>query len=137
MNLLALPNADRETSARSRLPAIDRTAEEQLRRSSYLALHDISCLASDGVITLRGYLPSYYLKQVAQEIVSGVEGVRHVVNRIEVLAPGGGARRGREAPANSKNRVQLSHQLWGGCSSPNTGSKKGVRNDVGPDPQTE
>jgi osmotically-inducible protein OsmY len=98
MDLLALPSVDRETSARSGLPVIDHAAEERLRRSSYLALRDISCLASDGVLTLRGSLPSYYLKQVAQEIVSGVEGVRHVANQIEVLAP-----RGREAAANSTN----------------------------------
>ena len=43
---------------------------------------------------LHGCLPSYYLKQLAQEIAAGVEGVRLVVNKIEVTAP---ARRRREA----------------------------------------
>ncbi len=43
------------------------------------------CPTSDGVVCLMGFLPSYYLKQVAQEIASGVEGVRHVVNRIKVF----------------------------------------------------
>jgi len=101
MHLLALPSVDRETRTSTRLPAIDRKAEDQLRRSSYLSLRDISCIASDGVVYLHGCLPSNYLKQVAQEIASGVEGVRHVVNRIEVFAPIGRARPGRENPASS------------------------------------
>jgi hypothetical protein len=93
MTLLALPSVDRATSMSTRLPALDHKVEERLRRSSYLAVRDISCLASDGVVTLRGRLPSYYLKQVAQELASGVAGVGHVVNRIEVFAPAGRARR--------------------------------------------
>ena len=32
-----------------------------------------------------GFLPSYYLKQIAQETALGVEGVHHVVNRIKVF----------------------------------------------------
>jgi osmotically-inducible protein OsmY len=76
------------TSTSADRPAIDRKAEERIRGSSYLALRAISCVASDDVVTVHGYLPSYYLKQVAQEIVSGVEGVRHVVNRIVVLGQG-------------------------------------------------
>jgi carbon storage regulator len=88
MDLRALPSLARKNPAAACLPAINQTAEEQLRQSGYLALRDISCHASDGVLTLRGSLPSHYLKQVAQEIVSRVEGVRNVVNRIEVRAPG-------------------------------------------------
>ena len=70
------------TATSTRLPEIDRKAEERLRASSYLALRDISCLASHDVLYLYGRLRSHYLKQVAQELASGVEGVRHVVNRI-------------------------------------------------------
>ena len=92
MNALALPNVDRETSAATRLAAINCKAEERLGRSGYLALRDVTCTSSDGVVYLHGCLPSYFLKQVAQEIVSRTEGVRHVINRIEVLAPTGRAR---------------------------------------------
>ena len=66
MTLLALPSVECEISTRTRLTAIDHKAEERLRRSSCLALRDISCLANGGVLTLRGYLPSYYLKQVVR-----------------------------------------------------------------------
>ncbi|MFI5455973.1 MAG: BON domain-containing protein [Isosphaerales bacterium] len=92
MNLVAVPSADRETSAGACPPTIGRTAEDRFRASGYLALHDVSCVASDGVVSLHGCLPSYHLKQVAQEIATGVEGVRHVINRIEVLTPAGRAR---------------------------------------------
>jgi len=89
MNALALPSTDRTTSLSAHLPAIHGKAEERLGRSGYLALRDVICIASDGVITLHGRLPSYYLKQVAQEIAAGVEGVRQVINQIEVLVPVG------------------------------------------------
>jgi hypothetical protein len=48
--------------------AIDRTAEHRLRCSGYLALRDVDCMASDDVLYLHGRLPSYFLKQIAQEI---------------------------------------------------------------------
>src|SRR5262245_54867322 len=84
MHLLALPSAGSEFAMPVRVSRIDPKAEESLRRSSYLSLRDVSCLSSEGVLFLHGNLPSYYLKQVAQEIASGVEGVHHVVNRIKV-----------------------------------------------------
>jgi osmotically-inducible protein OsmY len=62
------------------------TAETRLRKNSFLALRNISCEFANGVLTLDGCLPSYYLKQVAQEIVSGVLGVAQVVNLIEVAS---------------------------------------------------
>jgi osmotically-inducible protein OsmY len=71
----------------ARTSAIHRTAEERLRRSGYLALRDVACMARDDVVYLHGRLPSYFLKQLAQEIAAGVEGVRRVVNRIDVLRP--------------------------------------------------
>jgi osmotically-inducible protein OsmY len=81
------PNPESEISGATGVPAIGRTAEERLRRSSYPALMDVSCIAHDQVIYLEGSLPSHYLKQVAQEIALGVEGVHEVVNRIAVLTP--------------------------------------------------
>ena len=96
MRVLLLPSVDRESATSTSLRAIDREAEARLRGSSYLALRDILCLASDGVLYLHGCLNSHYLKQVAQELAAGVDGVRQVVNRIEVLKPVGGARPGTE-----------------------------------------
>jgi osmotically-inducible protein OsmY len=63
-------------------------AESQLRSHSYLALKNISCEYCDGVLTLKGHLPTYYLKQMAQEVVAPTEGVERISNQIEVVAPG-------------------------------------------------
>jgi osmotically-inducible protein OsmY len=103
MNLLIPPSADRETSTGACPSSIGRRAEEQLRRSGYLALRDVSCDARRGVVYLRGSLPSYYLKQVAQAIAAGVEGVGHVINRIQVLKPAGRAPVGHDRGERSAN----------------------------------
>jgi len=84
---LALPIPDSEPTTAGQQPTVDHKIEERFRRSNYRALRDISCLTNDGIVCLMGLLPSHYLKQVAQELASGVEGVRHVVNRIEVCPP--------------------------------------------------
>jgi osmotically-inducible protein OsmY len=60
-------------------------AERQLRSSPYLALRNLGCDFHDGVLVLRGCLPTYYLKQMAQAAVSHVAGVEQVVNQIEVV----------------------------------------------------
>jgi osmotically-inducible protein OsmY len=60
-------------------------AEGQLRSNAYLALKNVSCDYHDGVLTLRGCLPSYFLKQMAQTAVARLDGVRQVVNEIVVV----------------------------------------------------
>ena len=44
-----------------------------MRSNSYLALKTIPCELLDGVLVLRGCLPTYYLKQVGQEVVTHLE----------------------------------------------------------------
>jgi osmotically-inducible protein OsmY len=61
-------------------------AERALRNSPYLALRNVTCDCRDGVLTLRGCLPTYYLKQVAQAVVARLDGVRQVVNEIQVVS---------------------------------------------------
>ena len=41
----------------------------------------------DGVLILRGCLPTYYLKQLARQVVVGLEGVEHIDNQIDVVMP--------------------------------------------------
>lgn len=60
-------------------------AETCLRHNSYLALKNVSCEYEEGVLTLRGCLPTYYLKQMAQTAVARLDGVEQVVNEIEVV----------------------------------------------------
>jgi osmotically-inducible protein OsmY len=80
-----------EPASRSSLAQV---AEQRLRSSPYLALRSVCCDEQDGALILRGSLPTYYLKQMAQAIVARVEGVEQVTNQIEVRAPiATGARR--------------------------------------------
>jgi hypothetical protein len=119
---MARPDVDRETTGSVALPAIHLQVEERLHRIPYPALRDVSCLARDGVIYLHGCLPSYHLKQMAQELAAGAAGVRRVVNRIEVSAPSGQARPGRETSAHSTRGSESGPDIprRGGDSSPNT-----------------
>ena len=69
-------------------PSIRAVAERGLRSSRYSALKHVSCDCRGGVLVLRGRLPSYYLKQVAQEVVAHqVPGVNRLDNQIQVVQP--------------------------------------------------
>ena len=59
-------------------------ARAVLRQSAYAELRELSCDFNGGVLTLRGCVPTYYLKQVAQEAVADVPGVIEVDNHLEV-----------------------------------------------------
>ena len=59
-------------------------AQQLLRKSAYFELRNVSCEFSGGVLTLRGRVPSYHLKQLAQASVADVPGVIEIHNRVEV-----------------------------------------------------
>jgi len=61
-------------------------AERKLSRSPYMELRSISYDLCEGVLTLRGRVPSYYLKQIAQHLVDSLPGVEKIDNRLEVVA---------------------------------------------------
>jgi osmotically-inducible protein OsmY len=62
------------------------SVEHRLQRSGYAALNKVCCEfhGESGILHLRGSVPSYYLKQVAQELVVDLDGVRFVNNQIIV-----------------------------------------------------
>ncbi len=62
-------------------------AERCLHSNPYLALKNISCDYHNGVLVLRGCLATYYLKQLAQQVVVGLEGIGHIDNQIQVVTP--------------------------------------------------
>lgn len=59
-------------------------AEARLQASPYYSIRKIFCMYNEGMLVLRGRLPSFYHKQVAQAAVAGIQGVEQVVNQIEV-----------------------------------------------------
>jgi hypothetical protein len=63
------------------------TDVEFLHSNPYLVLKHISCDYLDGVLILRGCLPTYYLKQLAQETVADLDGVDRIDNQIQVVTP--------------------------------------------------
>jgi osmotically-inducible protein OsmY len=63
---------------------IAEAAKECLRASPYKVLAGVACECDHGVLSLKGRLSSFYLKQHAQEAVARVNGVTQVVNEVEV-----------------------------------------------------
>lgn len=64
-----------------------REAQVCLEQSAYALLRQVLVEFERGVLVLRGTLPTFYHKQLAQEAVRRVDGVTSVINRIEVPHP--------------------------------------------------
>lgn len=62
-------------------------AQDRLRRSPYPAIRRLSCEQERDVLVLRGTLPSFYYKQLAQEAVRELVACGRLVNAIEVSQP--------------------------------------------------
>jgi osmotically-inducible protein OsmY len=71
----------------SHLPPIAEQAERCLQSSSYPSHRALRCSFRNGVLTLRGRVSSYYLRQMACALVANLEGVDQVVDRMEVVEP--------------------------------------------------
>ena len=76
-----------ELSGLKKRPAVQTEAQSRLRKSAYHELRLVSCDFHEGVLTLRGRISSFYLKQVAQTLVRELDGVEEINNRLEVAAP--------------------------------------------------
>lgn len=61
-------------------------AEAALRQARSGELRSVSCDFHQGVLTLRGRVPSYYLKQLAQEVIRAVAPGEQVQNHLHVVA---------------------------------------------------
>jgi osmotically-inducible protein OsmY len=70
--------------------ALRAAALRSLARSPFIAVRSIRCEVCGGMLTLRGRVSSFYLKQIALAAVRHLEQVREVRNEVEV---GYGARR--------------------------------------------
>ena len=75
----------RRPASASLRPGPKEWAEGGLRRNPYQAPRNLSCECREGVLVLRVCLPSYYLKQVAQEVVAPLAGAARIDNQIQVL----------------------------------------------------
>jgi osmotically-inducible protein OsmY len=59
--------------------------DARLAGSWYSAIRQLDWQFHEGEVLLRGTLPSYYLKQVAQALILSIPGVKTVLNSVEVL----------------------------------------------------
>jgi hypothetical protein len=66
--------------------SVERAAELRLAKTGYQTLRSVECSFRDGRIILRGEVPSYYHKQLAQETVRDAPHVTQIVNYIEVVS---------------------------------------------------
>ena len=88
MPVLNQASAEPATPSRTPQSGLLELAEGCLRRNPYRTLKNVACDCRDGVLVLRGCLPSYYLKQIAQEVVAHqVKGVGRIDNQIQVVPP--------------------------------------------------
>ena len=58
--------------------------QQQLRSSPYWSVRQLICVLDQGCVTVRGTLPSYYLKQVAQAVAIKALGVDRMQSDIDV-----------------------------------------------------
>ncbi|MFO0903079.1 MAG: BON domain-containing protein [Pirellulales bacterium] len=72
--------------APSPLVNIVEEAERRLQAGPYPVLRQIGCEFCDGVLILRGAVGSFYLKQMAQTLVSRIPGVSRVENQLNVAS---------------------------------------------------
>ena len=76
---------------------VEAQVQTDLRESCYQAIRAVTCQLDRGVLTLRGQVPSYYHKQLAQVVAHRrVAGAAVIRNDLEVVEPTAGARHATE-----------------------------------------
>lgn len=65
-------------------PCVERMAHRRLESSAYPALKAIACRFRRGKLQLDGQTPTYFHKQLAQELVRSLPGVMEIANNIAV-----------------------------------------------------
>lgn len=63
-------------------------AQAKLMASPYSALRALTCDSHEGVLAIRGRVPTFYLKQLAQVAVRDVAGVEVINNLVQVSTAG-------------------------------------------------
>lgn len=80
-----MPRTLSEVSAADLARQVTTRAKARLQQRAQLRNQRIWCDFECGRLYLRGQVPTYYLKQLAQEAVVDLDGVLHIINEIEVI----------------------------------------------------
>jgi osmotically-inducible protein OsmY len=83
------------------MPAATRSSlaeriERALRANGYPALRTIEVSVEGGRVVLKGRVPSYYMKQMAQSATLSIAGVKELCNEVEVVPTAAPAPTGHE-----------------------------------------
>jgi osmotically-inducible protein OsmY len=65
---------------------IEAEAEKRLQQSLYPEMRRVLCSFRHGILTLTGVVPTSYVRQIAQELVQGLDGVDIIDNQLVVKA---------------------------------------------------
>jgi len=71
---------DTEPSAR----LIEEEANKRVQQSLYPELKKIVCTFRHGILTLYGVVPSFHVRQIAQELIQGISGIEIIDNQLVV-----------------------------------------------------
>jgi osmotically-inducible protein OsmY len=63
-------------------------AQARLSISPFLPLRSLRCQGQNGHVTIRGRVPTGYLRDLSAMLVRSIDGVRRVTNEVEVLPLG-------------------------------------------------
>lgn len=70
--------------------SIHDTVRRRIDGCSYkITFGNVTWHSDDGHLTLRGSVPTFYLKQVLQELLHGIERVRLITNSVDVASSTG------------------------------------------------
>lgn len=71
-------------------PAIEEAIRRRLGQCHYhFAFNKVTWQYEDGRLTLSGRVASFYLKQVLQELLRGLNGVHNICNEVDVVSSSG------------------------------------------------
>ena len=75
----------------SQRPSVELLARRRLAEKCTYAFcfNQVTFSYSQGILTLEGRLPSFYLKQVLQTLLRDLDGVTRIVNRVDVVSATG------------------------------------------------
>ncbi len=67
---------------------VEETAKRRMLTDCPYAFYfrDITCHYCDGVLILRGRVPTFYLKQILQTVLKDLDGVQQINNQVDVLS---------------------------------------------------
>jgi hypothetical protein len=65
--------------------SIEGKAESRLYESTYSELHHIECTFRHGILTLCGTVSTFFVRQIAQELIEDLEGIEIIDNQLVVV----------------------------------------------------